>query len=72
MKFGFFASFSNRSIYYIHIPCPKNMEYRAQHILNKLKGMLKWSQQDKDTALYQEIEVLIRYYEIILLEEESK
>ena len=48
------------------------MEYRAQHILNKLKGMLKWSQQDKDTALYKEIQVLIRYYEIILLEEESK
>ncbi len=27
MKFRIYASFSYRSIYYIHIPCPKNMEY---------------------------------------------
>jgi hypothetical protein len=26
MKFASCASFSERSIYYIHIPCPKNMD----------------------------------------------
>ena len=49
--------------------CAKYMEYRAQKILDKLEGLLKWCPQDKDTALYQEIRVLIRYYEINLLEQ---
>jgi hypothetical protein len=72
MKFRIYASFSYGSIYYIHIPCPKNMEYRAQKILNKLERLLEWCPQDKDTAFYREIQVLVRYYEIKLLEEESK
>jgi len=72
MKFASCASFLERSIYYIHTPCPINMEYRAQKILNKLEGLLEWCQEDDDTVLYQEIRVLLRYYEITLLEEENK
>ena len=48
------------------------MEVRAQKILDKLKGLLEWHSHEKDTPLYQEIRVLLRYYEITLLEEESK
>ena len=48
------------------------MEYAADKIINKLKGILKWSERDKDTAIYRELQVLLKYYEIVLLEEESK
>jgi len=72
MKFASCASFLERSIYYIHIPCAINMEKRAQKILNKLERLLEWYREDNDTALYQEIRVLLRYYEITRLEEEGK
>ena len=48
------------------------MEDRADKILKKLNGLLKWCERDKDTAIYREIQVLTRYYEIVLMEEESK
>ena len=49
--------------------CAINMEYIAPTILKRLEGLLKWCPQDKDTALYQEIRVLIRYYKIKSMEE---
>jgi len=45
------------------------MEYRAEKILDQLKSILTWYPQHQDTALYREIRVLIRYYELNLLEE---
>ena len=49
--------------------CAINMEYRAKKILDKLESLLEWHIHEKDTPLYQEIRVLLRYYEINLLEE---
>jgi len=48
------------------------MEKRAQQILDKLERLLEWCPQDKDTSFYREIQVLVRYYEIKLMEEGSK
>jgi hypothetical protein len=45
------------------------MEDKAQKILDKLKGLLEWHSHEKDTPLYQEIRVLLRYYELYSSEE---
>ena len=49
--------------------CAKYMEDKAQKILNKLERLLEWHSHEKDTPLYQEIRVLLRYYELYSREE---
>ena len=48
------------------------MEKRAQKILNKLESLLEWHIHEKDTPLYQEIRVLLRYHELELMDQEEK
>jgi len=42
------------------------MKYTTEYILKMLKGILEWQNQEKDSALYKEIQVLIRMIEIDL------
>jgi hypothetical protein len=42
------------------------MKYNSGYICGMLKGILEWKEQDKDSELYKEIQVLIRMIEIDL------
>ena len=63
-----FLRFKRKCIYII-ASLGSNMEDKAQKILDKLEGLLEWHSQEKDTPLYQEIRVLLRYYELYSSEE---
>jgi hypothetical protein len=42
MKFRIYASFLERSIYYIYIPCPINMPLHCADLKTQHEFMLKW------------------------------
>ena len=63
-----FLRFKRKCIYIIAY-LGSNMEDKAQKILDKLERLLEWHSHEKDTPLYQEIRVLLRYYELYSREE---